>query len=243
MKINEKEFKEIIESVIALVPECRINLTETGMQIRAVDTANVAMVMLDYNFDAENEYKNPDKIIGVDLNRIKSMTTMIPANEEININLSEDESKLEFSFGKFNYTSALLDTNTIRKEPNPPNLPLPGTLKTSGSKLSDAIKAASIVSDKITFGINPELHTFYMDAKGTTDQINLDVQASDLKEFIPADARSVFSIDYLKDISKVISKSDEVEINIGTNFPIKFKFRTSDGKGKIEYLLAPRIEE
>ncbi|MBR6448101.1 MAG: DNA polymerase sliding clamp, partial [Methanomicrobium sp.] len=60
--------------------------------------------------------------------------------------------------------------------------------------------------------------------------------------FIPAEARSLFSLDYLKDMGRVMSRAEEVEIHIGKDHPVKFVFSIAGGEGKVEYLLAPRIE-
>ena len=117
-----------------------------------------------------------------------------------------------------------------------------GKVVIAGAELYNAIKAASLVSDKIAFGINPDNETFYMEADGDTDHINLEIKAADLKTFIPAEARSLFSLDYLKDMGRVMSKAEEVEIFLGKDHPVKFVFTIAGGEGKVEYLLAPRIE-
>ena len=149
---------------------------------------------------------------------------------------------MELAFGSYKYSISLLDVNTVRKDPNLPSIQLPGKVVISGAALNNAIKAASVVSDKIAFGINPEKQTFYMEADGDTDHINLEIKSTDLKTFIPAEARSLFSLDYLKDMGRVMSRAEEVEIHIGKDHPVKFVFSIAGGEGKVEYLLAPRIE-
>jgi len=56
------------------------------------------------------------------------------------------------------------------------------------------------------------------------------------------EARSLFSLDYLKDMGKVMARAPQVEIALGIDHPVKFTFPIADGAGKVEYLLAPRIE-
>jgi proliferating cell nuclear antigen len=58
----------------------------------------------------------------------------------------------------------------------------------------------------------------------------------------PVEARSLFSLDYLKDMGKVMSKTAEVEIFLGIDHPVRFSFDIAGGNGHVEYLLAPRIE-
>jgi len=51
-----------------------------------------------------------------------------------------------------------------------------------------------------------------------------------------------FSLDYLSDIIKPASKSNEISLHLGKDFPIKINFAIANGNGTIGYLLAPRIE-
>jgi proliferating cell nuclear antigen len=112
----------------------------------------------------------------------------------------------------------------------------------SGSDLNSAIKAAAVVSDKIALGIDPVTSTFYMVAEGDTDNIRREFGKSEVNFINGAECRSLFSLDYLKDMGKVMSRAEEVELNLGIDHPAKFSFYIAGGNGHVEYLLAPRIE-
>ena len=45
--IDADMFREFIDAISALVPECRLHTDENGISTRAVDTANVAMIGID----------------------------------------------------------------------------------------------------------------------------------------------------------------------------------------------------
>lgn len=241
-EINTDIFRELIDVIAAMVTECRMHVSGDGIKTRAVDTANVAMVSLDLSSDAFSSFSASDSEIGVDINKMKNIVAMMNKDEPLSLNLPEDGHKIEMSFSGYKYSIALLDVNTVRKDPNPPTISLPGKVVISGSALNNSIKAAALVSDKIAFGINPEKGVFYMEADGDMDHIYYELSKDDLVSFVPAEARSLFSLDYLKDLGRVIGKSDQVEIHIGVDHPVKFAFDIADGKGHVEYLLAPRIE-
>ncbi|WOF16247.1 DNA polymerase sliding clamp [Methanoplanus sp. FWC-SCC4] len=240
--IDTEIFKETVDVISAMVTECRLHINEDSFSTRAVDTANVAMISLDLSSSAFSSYEGTDTEIGLDINKMKNIVSMMGKEDTLSLDLPEGGYKMEMSFGGYKYSIALLDVNTVRKDPNPPNIELPGKVIISGTALNNAIKAAALVSDKIAFGINPEKGTFYMEADGDTDHINLELGTDELISLVPAEARSMFSLDYLKDMGKVMSKADEVEIQIGIDHPVKFVFNIADGNGHVEYLLAPRIE-
>ncbi len=54
--------------------------------------------------------------------------------------------------------------------------------------------------------------------------------------------KSMFSLDYFSKMVKASSTSENVSINLGTDYPVRLEFDIAEGKGHVVYLLAPRIE-
>ena len=238
--IDAEIFKESIDAISALVTECRLRISEEGFSARAVDTANVAMVSLELRREAFDSYAATPAEIGLDIAKLKNIFGMMSGL--LTIELPENANKLQVSVQGYKYSITLLDTNTIRKEPNMPKLELPGKIGITGNDLNGAIKAAAIISDKIAMGIDPAKSVFFMVAEGDTDHIRREFMKDELKSLSLVEARSLFSIDYLKDMGKVMSKSETVDINLGIDHPVRFSFDIAAGGGHVEYLLAPRIE-
>ena len=65
---------------------------------------------------------------------------------------------------------------------------------------------------------------------------------------MPAEAADLPVVQYvelashLKDMGKVMARAPQVEIALGIDHPVKFSFPIAEGAGRVEYLLAPRIE-
>ena len=78
--------------------------------------------------------------------------------------------------------------------------------------------------------------------QGDTDKVRLEMPRDQLIDLRSGEARSLFSLDYLSDIVKPASRSNEVTLELGKDYPIKIGFTIAEGAGKISYLLAPRIE-
>ncbi len=240
--INSETLRESIETISALVTECRMHFESDQVYARAVDTANVAMVCLILNREAFIDFDVTSGEIGLDIARFKNIFTMLGKTEKVTLQLPEGENKIKVSFEGYQYSFTLLDTNTIKKDPNPPNIDLPGKIVIKGADLYAAIRAAAVVSDKMWLGINPESNVFYMSAEGDCDHIRREFKSEELISINEASVRSLFSIDYLKDMGKVMSSASEVTIDLGDNHPVKFSFDIAGGAGHVEYLLAPRIE-
>jgi proliferating cell nuclear antigen len=240
--IDADILKESIDAISALVTECRLHTDETGMSTRAVDTANVAMISLSLKKEAFESFESTKNELGMDIAKMKNIFGMMGKDDLITLELPDDGPKLKVSFEGYRYSITLLDPNTIRKDPNPPNIDLPGKVVLSGSDLNNAIKAASVVSDKIALGIDPANQLFYMTAEGDTDHIRREFGKNEVNYINGSEARSLFSLDYLKDMGKVMGRAEEVELSLGIDHPAKFSFYIAGGNGHVEYLLAPRIE-
>ena len=240
--IDADIFRESIDAIAALVTECRLHTAEDQIRTRSVDTANVAMVSLELQSTAFNTFLATTGELGLDIAKMKNIIGMMGKGDALTLNLLDEERKLELSFGGYRYSITLLDVNTIRKDPNPPGIELPGKAVISGDALNNAIKAAAVISDKIALGIDPDAMTFYMEAEGDTDHIKLALGEDELVALSPVRAHSLFSIAYLKDMGRVMARADEVEVYLGIDHPVRFVFEIADGNGRVEYLLAPRIE-
>jgi proliferating cell nuclear antigen len=83
---------------------------------------------------------------------------------------------------------------------------------------------------------------FFMEAEGDTDNVQLEMTKDQLVDLKAGDAKSLFSLDYLTDISKIAGKTGEVSIDIGKDYPLKVRFKIAQGHGDVSYMLAPRVE-
>jgi len=240
--IDTDTFRETIDVIAAMVTECRLTISEQGIRTRAVDTANVAMISLELDQEAFSSFLATAGELGIDITKMKNIVGMMGRGDVLSLDLPDDGHKMEMVFSGYKYSLTLLDVNTIRKEPSMPSIELPAKIKISGAALNDAIKAASVVSDKIALGVDPAANFFYMEAEGDSDHIRLELGKDELIDLVPAEARSLFSLDYLKDMGRVMGRADEVEVQIGIDHPVKFRFGIADDNGRVEFLLAPRIE-
>ncbi len=240
--VSAETLQETLDSVSVLVDECKIRLEETEVSIRAVDPANVGMVDLTLDAEAFESYQADGGIIGVDLTRLENIAGMADKGQLVELELDEQTRKLEIRIDGLEYTLALIDPDSIRQEPDIPDLDLPAEISLAGREIDRAVTAAEMVSDHIALGVNAETEVFYVDAEGDTDDVHVEMTADDLIGLESGPAHSLFSLDYLSDMNKAIPKDAEVTVELGEEFPVKMHFNIAEGNGRVTYMLAPRIQ-
>ncbi|MGM0399206.1 MAG: DNA polymerase sliding clamp [Halobacteriota archaeon] len=240
--VSADTLRTTLDSVSVLVDECKIHLNEAGLAIRAVDPANVGMVDLELDATAFESYEADGGLIGVNLTRLEDIAGMADAGQLVQLELDEETRKLHIKIDGLEYTLALIDPDSIRQEPDLPDLDLPARIVIEGRDIDRAVRAADMVSDHIALGVDASEELFYVDAEGDTDDVHLELGREDLIDLESGDAHSLFSLDYLKDMNKAIPKDGEVAVDLGEEFPVKMHFEIAEGLGQVTFMLAPRIQ-
>ncbi len=242
--VSSGTLQAALDSVSVLVDECKIRLDEDELTIRAVDPANVGMVDLSLSASAFESYETDGGVIGVDLDRLEEFVGMADSDQLIELELDEETRKLHVTIDGLEGTLALIDPDSIRKEPDEDslNLDLPAQVVLEGRDIARAVKAADMVSDHIALGVDANEELFYVDAEGDTDDVHFELTSDDLIHIAPGEAHSLFSLDYLKQMNKAIPTDAEVSLDLGEEFPVRLEFEIAEGKGTVVYMLAPRIQ-
>jgi proliferating cell nuclear antigen len=239
-EIKSDRLKDSIEILSVMIDEAKFKLTPLGISASAVDPANVAMVSFDLAKDAFDSYEATEGELGIDLKKLNGVMEMANKDDNIELELDETAHKLVVRMRGLAYTMSLLDPTSIRKEPKVPALELPARIVIRGEDIKRAVKAGEKVSDYMSMGVRGNV--FFMEAEGDTDKVLVEMTKDKLIDIKPAEAKALFSLDYLSDMSKTAGKASEVTLNIGNDYPIKVAFLFAEGHGHAEYMMAPRVE-
>jgi len=240
-EIEADNLQESLDSASVLVDECKIELAEDQMVIRAVDAANVGMVDLSVGRPAFESYNGDGGLIGVNLNRLEDIIGMANSGDLVELDLDPRTRKLHIRFDGLSYTLALIDPDSIRQRPDIPDLDLPAEVVLETDQFKRGTTAADMVSDHINLRVDEAEDAFYIEAEGDTDDIDLKLGREDVIDFTAAPADSLFSLDYLKDMVKGMPKT-EITAQLGEEFPVKLHFEAAEGAASVTYMLAPRIQ-
>lgn len=239
--IKADTLSETLAPISAIVDECKIHATDDGLEICAVDPANVAMGRVELDKKAFESFETSGVTLGVDLERVEDVLSM--ADDEVTLEVVDDTHKLRIESDGLEYTLALIDTDSIRQEPDIPDLDVPATFVLEGGSISRGIKAADLVAKHITIAADGDTESLILSAEGDTDDITETLGSDRVTNAdVGESCKSMFSLDYLKDISKPIGSSASVTLRVGDEFPLKMRYYGADGQLTVTSMLAPRIQ-
>jgi proliferating cell nuclear antigen len=239
-KVKSEVLKGIIDVTSPLVNEVKFNINSKGIFLRAVDPAHVAMIDLNINNKAFEEYKADDIELGIDMDKLASIMRLSNTGDIVSLNFDEKANRLIVQIGNLVRKMSLIDTAGM-PDPKMPNLNLPAKAIIKASEINRGVKASEAVSDHLAIKVNKD--NFELFAEGDTDTVNLKLP-KDLLVELKSDNnyKSLFSIDYFSNMIKPVKGDDNITIYLGNDNPIKLEFDIADKKGHVQYLLAPRIE-
>ena len=238
--VKSEVLKGIIDVTSPLVNEVKFNINSKGIFLRAVDPAHVAMIDLNIDCKAFEEFKADDMELWVDMDKLSGIMRLSTSGDLVSLDYDETANRLSIKIGNLVRKMSLIDTAGM-PDPKMPNLNLPAKAIIKASEINRGVKASEAVSDHLAVIVNKD--NFEMFAEGDTDTVNLKL-SKDLLVELTSDSnyKSLFSIDYFSNMIKPVKGDDNVTIHLGNDNPIKLEFNIANNKGHVKYLLAPRIE-
>lgn len=242
-RIDAGTLRDVLTPISVLVDECKINLDANELEIRAVDPANVCMVDVTIQSSGFEEYSAQRSVIGVDLERFQDIIKMGGSGSEVHLVADSETQTLEIEVENVSYSLALIDPDSIRDGPDIPDIDLSAHVEIEGSHISQGIKAAGMVSDHVDLSFDSNNDEFVVGAEGDTDDVQVahgEERVEDIS--VPKDAGSTYSLEYLDKVSKAISSSENIQLRMDSEKPVRMEFEFADGNGHVIYMLAPRIQ-
>jgi proliferating cell nuclear antigen len=237
----------LFESVGTLVDECRVHLTGDGLEICAVDPANVAMVDAELDASAFESYRAEGGLIGLNVSRILDVLSVPDSEQLAQLYYDPSTRKLVVEAGGFEYTLALIDPDSIRQEPDIPDLGLEGRIVIEGEQLDRALTAAEIAtgstssSGQMRIRMDENEAVAHFEADGDTDDVDYTFDRDDATDIEIGAANSLFSLDYWNDVAKPIGDDTRVSIRVGEEFPARLAYSDIDGRLHLDYMISPRV--
>tara|TARA_Y100000310_G_scaffold342955_1_gene448447 strand:+ start:5656 stop:6384 length:729 start_codon:yes stop_codon:yes gene_type:complete len=234
---SPKIFSDIITIISDLVTEVRIKVNKEGINLNAVDPANVAMIHFKIPADLFSEFEiEKEEILGVNLDNLKSVLRRCKPGSALV--LEKEENKLKLSIQdriKRDFSLALIDIDTEEKPLK--EWEFNSVIKMNAETLSEAIEDCLVVSDACTFQAEP--NRFIVEASGLHSSRT--EFSSDELEIHSGNSAARFSLEYLNKFIKGVKISSNATLSFSDNHPMRLDFTT--GNVLLSFVLAPRIEQ
>lgn len=245
--IARDNIQESIGVLEAFADESRLYFFDDGLYGVVQDKANVAMSQIDLSDTAFTSYgadasDDESVLFGADLSRLDEVVGMASSGGTIHMTLP-DRHSMSMESGGLSYNLTGINTDTIRKEPEIPDLEFDtDAAGVPADELSRAVKAADMVSDHVAFEADADEDTLHITAEGDTDNVSVELTDECESLDIESDTRGLFAVGYLQNAIRAIPSDDAVRIGAKTDFPLQIDFTVAEGHGDATFIIAPRIE-
>ena len=238
---DTKVLKSIVDAISCLIDEAKLVVSPEGISMRAMDPRHVVLVDLRMSRAAFKEYRmNSTQEFGIDLDRLNTVMKRAGSSDKIELSLSEDANALIITIRNSAMRRFDLPLIDVSEEGlRIPQLDFLAEVEVDSKILSEGIKDAEIVSDHVTLHVDED--ALYISAHGDLGNVEVRVAKEHALNFeVSKPCKSMFSIEYLKDMLKAVDASSTIRLHLGTDIPMKLDF-LAEGV-KLGFLLAPRIE-
>src|SRR3989344_4119147 len=220
--------RDSINAVSTLINEAVFKVTKSGIELRAMDSANVSMVEMRLlasafrSFDVDKETE-----IAVNIGDLTSVLKRAKSTDSLTLELKDNQLHIEFSGEtKRSFNIPLLD---LKQEQKAPSLEFPVMIKIKSEIIEDGINDAEIVSDAII--LEADTSAFTMRAEGDNRKTELKIEKGDealIELKASSKIKSIFPLDYLKKFIKAGKLSPEANLHLGNEYPMKLDFKVLD---------------
>ena len=235
-----KYLKDSISIISELVNETRIKVSSEGIELIAMDPANVAMVVFKLFHSAFTEYQVEKPVdIAINLTNFKQILRRANPTDVLTLEMADNKLKMQLkSSSTRTFYLPIIDIE--EKEQKVPELKFPVSITTSSSVLNEAIGDADTVAESVNFMAEPGI--FGLKAEGDLNTAAIEIKADDTTKIEATEkVSSKYSVEYLKKMIEGSKLADSVSIQFNKDYPLKLTYATVD-KVMLSFILAPRVD-
>ncbi|SCG86739.1 proliferating cell nuclear antigen (pcna) [Methanobacterium congolense] len=229
--------KTSFEAISSIVDEVQMKADGDGLRLDALDRSHITFVHLELK-SALFDVFSCDEPLKINVDTEELMKVLKRAKSEDVVELTVDEGNLIVTFedeARRTFKIRLIDIEY--EAPSPPELEYPTEFEIPFNLLKNSIQDISIVSDKIALIVDSD--KFIASAEGEFGDAKIEYLHG---EKITENAKSVFSLEKIKEMLKADKFSETAVMRLGNDMPLTLSLNMVADEGELSFLLAPRIE-
>ncbi len=233
--------KDSVSVISDLVNEGKFLVRKDGVELVAMDPANVAMVIFRLLATTFTEYDvKKDTELAINLAQLKQILRRAKSNDTVT--LEDEEGKLKVQFRSDTVrTFSIPILELDEKEQRVPELTFPVSIETNSSVLAEAIGDVSVVAESVLFAADKT--NFTIAAEGELSKARIELkQDQNTKLTNKGDkVKAKYSVEYLKKMIEGGKLAEQVTIQFSNDYPLRLDYKQID-KVALSFILAPRVE-
>lgn len=239
--VSKDSLKAFIDPVAELVDEAKIHLKDDELATSAIDPASVAQIETHLDVSAFESYEADGEAIAINLNRLQDAIGFADSGELVWLTLKQG--KLVVEIGDAELTTATIDPEAVRSEPDTSTLDLPTEVVVTGDDLQHAVDVASFADDDgIVSMAWSDVGKLVVAATGDTDRGAVEYERDDLVAARTVEpVRSLFSLEYIDAVASPIDSDADVALRLGEDYPLVVDYNYAEGRGAVTARVAPRV--
>lgn len=239
---DPKYLKDSISIISELVTEARFKISKAGIELVAMDPANVAMVIFKLLASSFVEYEVASDIrLSINLNNLRQVLRRAKPNDMITLEVVDNKLNVTLkSRTKRTFSLPILDGD--EREQKIPELTFPLTITTDAEQLVESIEDVDIIGESVSFVGQSDV--FIISAEGDMSKAYIEIPADEttsIKTTKTEKIKAKYSVEYLKKMIAAGKLVPTVTIQFNKDYPLKLEYKAVD-KLMISFILAPRVE-
>lgn len=244
--IEAEPLQDFITALKKLDAEAKLQVDDEGLHADLSDPADVACTYVTLDKSAFESWDAGVLRIGVNLNKFSDRVDMADSGELIRFRIDMESRTLKFDIGdRLKPEIGLIDTGSMRSEPDVADLDLPNTPIVDPDEFEEAIKACDMVSDQFQIRWEGSEELLVVAAEGDIDRTRVEWELNELEEGsdFGKECESIFDISYLTDMCSAFpNDTTPLRFEFGDTFPLVFEFDAHDDQLHVRNMIAPRIQ-
>lgn len=252
-KLNESILmKKLIESIKDIVSEINLEVSPTGINLQAMDASHVALVTVSLSSEGFQDYRCDKTLnLGIQVGNLWKLMKCGGNDDCLILKTESDSSSLNIKFENKKLKKSCdfnLNLITIDSE----HLGIPETnygsmITMSSNEFNRITKELFALSETVNIETNKNYISFSVASEQVTGSIKIDTNDSNSQEemtLVKVDepVNLAFALRYLNMFTKATALSEQVQLSLSSEYPLRVEYRLSN-LGSLKYYLAPRISD
>ncbi|MFH1750593.1 MAG: proliferating cell nuclear antigen (pcna) [Candidatus Micrarchaeota archaeon] len=243
---DAKFFKQCLDAIGNLIDEGSFEITKEGIHLRSLDPSQIAMV--DFKLPKGHVFASFDvddpRTISVNLQDLSKIIARSKGSEKVTLMFDEKEgNRLQIEFVGDTRRAFKLPLLDLRETamPKEPKVQLETVVKIRAGNFKEMLKDAVLVSSHLQ--MEAQDNQFNIEAHGDSGDLRVENSMKALKDLeVKASlaTKAMYPAEYLDKMTRAAVDSEPVQIEFGTNKPVRLSYKISDAE--FIFFLAPRVE-